>query len=185
MCIRDSHGVEAGIEAVPIEHLTLFANLGVQEGHYKDLNAGVVAQQHACLAELASKAASTPDCAAGIVTPTGGIAEPVRLPKHSIKAGAAYVIRLGALDLTPNVSIDNSGAYDVETSNNSPKQHSDGYTMIGAGLTLSDGEGSKEHWSVQASCDNCSNRLVIVGELPPTLYYQDPRRWSVIARYKF
>ena len=181
------YGVEAELAAAPIEGLTLFANLGWQQGKYKDLSSSVADQQQRCLAQLAAggtvAGGTAPDCGNGIITQSGSIAEPFYLPRHSIKAGVSYVIRLGAVSLTPSASLENLGAYEMETAN-LPGSFVDGYTTWSAGLELSGG-GARQSWRVSANCSNCSNRAVQAAELPPTVYYQDPRRWSVRFQYKF
>jgi hypothetical protein len=112
----------------------------------------------------------------------GGIAQPIYLPRHSVKTGVSHIIHLGALDLTPDLSLENLGAYQLETSNH-PGSSSSGYTRWHAGLTLAGGP-EHERWSVTANCSNCSDRDIPAAYLPPTLYLQQPRRWSVRFRYQ-
>lgn len=178
------HGLEGEFAAVPIEGLTIFNNVGWQQGRYTDLTDAVVAQQRRCIAELASSTTGA-DCGAGIVNPAGAIAEPTHLPRHTIKAGALYTLHLGAVNLIPSVNIENLGQYDVDAANSSAGTRERGYTLLNLGLRLTGARAGQQTWSIQANCENCTDRLVVAGSLPPTLYYQDPRRWTVALRYDF
>jgi iron complex outermembrane receptor protein len=180
------HGVQAELAAAPIEGLQIFSNIGWQQGAYYDLTSAVTQQQQRCLAEIAADSTTRSDCAAGIINPVGQIAEPTHLPTHSIKTGVLYRIHLGpSVDLIPNANIENSGSYDVDAANVSPDTRQHAYTMLYAGLRLAGVSHGRDSWSVQANCSNCTDRLVITGSLPPTLYYQDPRRWVLTFGYNF
>ena len=79
------YGFEAELLAKPVENLTLFANIGIMESEYKNLDPSIVAQRQNCLSNGAQ-------CAQGIVNPHGNIAPPVRAPEHQLSIGGWYEI---------------------------------------------------------------------------------------------
>ncbi len=178
------HGIEGEFTAQPTRDLNVFANLDWQQGRYQYLSSSVRSQQARCQAELAS-GTSPVDCGQGIVDSAGTIAEPVRLPRHDFTVGASYTFHLGFADLTPNAMVNDVGQYEVDTAQAQPNSRSHGYDSLEVGISLVGANDFDSHWSVTANCTNCTNKLILATKLPPTLYYQDPRRWQVELRYDY
>jgi iron complex outermembrane receptor protein len=182
-------GAEAEIILQPTEQLSLFAFIGIQDAEYENLAPEVTAQQGRCLSGLSGVAVPprtlaqtiSDNCSAGIVTPTGGIAKPVRAP-DTYTLGGNYEFRIGeSLTLTPNVRIQFVGSQAVG-SNNSPVSLVDRYSTWNAAVQLANAD---EGWQLTASCDNCSDRSSIASTLAELPYIQNPRTWAVNFRYNF
>jgi iron complex outermembrane recepter protein len=126
-------GVELELQAMPVEGLNLFANVGYQDDEYL-LDASlpaldiygiqsIPAQQAACQAALAAgRVATGPNtaaCAAGIVTAQGTISTPVRTPDWSLAIGGRYELPLGSdgWRLIPSVAATYRGDQEVGTAN--------------------------------------------------------------------
>jgi iron complex outermembrane receptor protein len=180
--LRNS-GVELELVAAPVENLNVFATIGIQDAEYRDLAPSILAQQQSCLAALAAGNAAivARDCGVGIVTRSGGIAEPVRAADTYV-FGANYDFALGPqLVLTPSFIVQVTGSHSVFSSG-TPLSLVDRSTRWDAGVTLGAADRS---WSTAVNCTNCGNENVIrtvFAELP---YYQDPRTWSVTFRKNF
>jgi iron complex outermembrane receptor protein len=117
------------------------------------------------------------------VGPDGKIADPVRLPDYTLTAGGSYAISLGGggLELTPSAYVQNVGRYVVGTANEAIGV-SDGYTQWSAGIALGN---PKDGWALSANCDNCSNEYILASVLAGTVYYNNPRTWSVRFKYNW
>jgi len=169
----ENKGVEAELVWAATDALTFFANVGIQSPKYKDLDPSIIAQQEAC------KSGTSSSCGVGIVTPDGGIAEPVRAP-DTFTLGANYNWQLTpGLALVPNVYATKLSDHNVGTSG-TPASLVDSYTVLNAGLTL-----QADSWSIAANCRNCTNESYVVSVLPPYQYLGDPRTWGVNFRYDF
>jgi iron complex outermembrane receptor protein len=127
-----NRGFEAEVTAMPVEGLTLFANLGYQDDRYQvPSNAppldiygiqSVTVQAAACRAIVAAGAIpggpGTAPCAAGIVNPEGNIATPVRTPDWSLALGGTYRIELGSgWSATPSLNASFRSDQEVGTAN--------------------------------------------------------------------
>lgn len=163
--------------------LTVFGSIGVQDSLYRNIDPSVLAQQSACLAALAASAATLNLCEAGIVTPTGQIADPVRIPPLTIAGGGRYDFEIPSLRwvLTPSLNLRYTGSHFVAT-DNQPLARENGYFVVNAGVTLfSPAQG----WQVVAECTNCTDTVYIQSDLSNTLYLNEPRRWSIRVKYDF
>jgi iron complex outermembrane receptor protein len=187
--LRNS-GLEAEVLWVPIEDLTLFANLGIQNARYADLDPSILAQQARCRAALAgsplppatnAREAAVANCALGIVDDRGEIAEPVRTP-DTLALGASYRIGVGdGWGLEPSLTWTRFGRQNMGTNGN-PVALSGAYSMLTFGLTL-DNPGSA--WSARLACENCTDREhenSVLGNLP---YLSPPRTWTFDVSYRF
>ncbi|HVN41739.1 MAG TPA: TonB-dependent receptor [Steroidobacteraceae bacterium] len=175
-------GIETELVWAPAAGLNLFLNGGWQDAKYKNLNPAVSEQQQACQAALAENDTTgiKNNCGAGIVTATGGIADPVRAPQYTLAVGGSYTFNLGSgYELTPTAYVQNVGKYNVETAG-SPLGASNGYTTFNAGISLGNPE---QHWALAATCENCGNEYIIASVLAGTQYYNNPRTWSVRFKY--
>lgn len=127
-----NQGIEAELSILPVDGMTLFANVGYQDDKYKlPANApafdefgiqSVAAQAAACRAALAAGniagGPGTASCGAGIVAPDGSITTPVRTPRYTLALGASYKAALGGdLSLTPSVNASYRSRQEVGTSN--------------------------------------------------------------------
>jgi iron complex outermembrane receptor protein len=177
----ENKGVEAEIIYSPVDELTLFAFVGLQDAQYKDINPIIVAQQASCRAAISGTGGRAADCSNGIVNPAGNLADPVRAP-DTMTLGGSYKFRLGEnLTLTPNVAWALTGDNNVET-NGSPVGLVDSYDTLDAGLSLANEDAG---WLIQANCSNCTDEIQVVSVLSSLAYIQAPRTWSVNFKYNF
>jgi iron complex outermembrane receptor protein len=193
----ENTGVELELAWALTESLTFFANVGIQNPEYKDLDPTIVTQQQDCQAALGGQsvpnranpsgpplpaaAGVARNCGTGIVNPAGEIAEPVRAP-DTYAVGGEYVFRFNnGWTLTPSVRATHFSDQNVGTAGTAVALV-DAFTDIGASLTLADGDGG---WSVSASCNNCTDELMQNSILAELVYYQEPRTWSVLLNYKY
>jgi iron complex outermembrane receptor protein len=187
----ENKGAELELVWSPTEAFDLFANVGIQDAEYVDLDPSIVAQQQRCRNALAGnlapplsanqRVAAVANCALGIVNDRGEIADPVRAP-DTVAIGASYQFAVGAgWTLTPSVVYSRIGKQTIGTNGN-PIALVDAYTQISAGLSLSNPD---SHWSAQLGCENCNDEIQRVSVLSNLPYYIDPRTWSFEVKYSF
>ena len=215
-------GIEAEFTFVPVNGLNLYVNAGYQDAKFNiNRNApdydeygiqSVNAQQKACLALLAAGnvpggAGTTASCGAGIVTPTGQIADPTRTPKWTLAFGGNYELPLGSngMSLTPSVNASYRASQETNAANYTiysgsvtgtngtyPANPYSGDILTGsfapavwfvnAGLALN---GPEKKWQLSVSCTNCFNEIAANTSLVNTRYLDPPRTWIARMRYKF
>jgi len=175
----ENSGAEVELVWAATDALTLFANVGIQDPKYRNLSPEIQAQLQECQDRLANGQPTTNFCGAGIVTPDGKIAEPVRAPDtYTLGVNYSWQITSG-LALVPNVYATKFSDHNVGTSGTAASLV-DSYTILNAGLTL-----QADAWSVAANCRNCTNETYVHSVLPPYQYLGDPRTWGVTFRYDF
>ncbi|MFK7954876.1 MAG: TonB-dependent receptor [Lysobacterales bacterium] len=171
----DTQGLEAEFLWLPTENLTLFANAGLLDSEYSNLDPSILAQQVNCRN-------NGEQCAQGIVNAVGDIADPVRAPEHQLTIGGWYDFPIGSsMVLTPSVSVTDYGEHSVGTSGEAVAQV-DGYTLLNASVTLRNDPGN---WQVSLECDNCTDRLQVVSVLAGFPYLNDPKTWQLNFRKSF
>lgn len=215
-------GVEAEFTIVPVEGLNLYVNAGYQDAKFKiDRNApdfdeygiqSVNAQQRACRALIAAGnipggAGTTAACGAGIVTPTGDIADPTRTPKWTVAFGGNYEMPLGnsGMSLVPSINASYRSSQEVNAANYTiysgsitgtngtyPANPYDGDIITGsfapaawfvnANLALN---GIDKKWQLSIACTNCLNETAANTSLVNTRYIDPPMTWMARARYNF
>jgi len=169
-------GAEFEVLALATDRLTVFANLGIQDSEYRNIDPSIIAQQQNCLAGVPGA------CGTGIVTPDGGIATPVRTPEYSMAVGADYAFQLSPqLELVPSVTVTRFGKHEVGTSN-ALFSRVEPYSNINAAIALEAIDGS---WSLRVDCKNCNNRVQLNSVLPPLPYYNKPRTYMATLRFNF
>ena len=169
------YGFEAELLANPVENLTLFANIGIMESEYKNLDPSIVAQRQNCLSNGAQ-------CAQGIVNPHGNIAPPVRAPEHQLSIGGWYEIPItDTINIVPRINVIDYGEHNISTSGQD-NALLDGYTIINGGVSI---EHTTQDWTLTASCRNCTDKDQYVSYLAGFLYLQDPATWSVTLSKRF
>ena len=222
-----NRGVEAELTLAPAHGLNLFANLGYSRDHYVLKNnvpafdqygiQSVSAQLANCkLALAAGKVPGGPNvpgtlpsitnCASGIVTAQGTIAEPVRTPDWTFSLGGSFRAEMsGGWAITPSVAASYSSRMEVATAN---------ITIFGGSITGTNGTfpnnlnsgttifGSRSaaHWLVNGGialsapgntiklsveCTNCFNTTFVQSALGNYTYLNPPMSWLVKARYNF
>jgi len=168
------YGFEAELLANPVDNLTLFANIGIMESEYKNLDPAIVAQRRNCLTNGLQ-------CAQGIVNPHGNIAPPVRAPEHQLSIGGWYEIPVtDSINIVPRINVIDYGDHNISTSGQD-NALLDGYTIINGGVSIEHSAG----WTLTASCQNCTDRDQYVSYLAGFLYLQDPATWSVTLNKRF
>ncbi|MDR7101181.1 TonB-dependent receptor domain-containing protein [Croceicoccus sp. BE223] len=215
-----NRGAELELTFAPIDGLNLFFNGGYQDDKYIiDYDApefdeygtrSVGAQQALCQAAIAGGAVgggtgTTGFCGAGIVTPNGDIAEPVRTPDWTLSFGGSYEAMLGNnLTLTPSVAASWHSKQEVQTGNLTiysgsvtgtngtyPANPQGGDFIVGsysaaawqvnAGLTLATQD---RDWSLSLTCSNCFNDSFVQSYLGWS-YLNAPRTWMARLRREF
>ncbi|MEL7219110.1 MAG: hypothetical protein AAGK01_11855, partial [Pseudomonadota bacterium] len=118
----------------------------------------------------------------GIVAPDCSLSEPVRVPDTTLSLGGTYRIDLAGIGtLTPAANV----RYVSETftgTSNLPNSLEDGYTLVNLGATL---DFDNANWKVIFECKNCTDEAYVTSNLPPTAYFNDPRRIGLRIRYDF
>ena len=177
-----SYGGEFEGTIAPIHGLSIFANLGYNKTKYVNPTTEVVAQQAACVASITAGLAARPNCGAGIVTTTGGIAKPLRAPKVTTTLGFSYEIPLNdRWQVVPSMS----GRYVSSFNANSaalPTTEDNGYFMLSSGLAV-ETQDQKIRFSV--GCENCNNTSYLVSVISGHAFISAPRRWFGRVGYKF
>ncbi len=208
-------GVELEIAAVPLTNVTVRAAAGWQDAKYRASSA-VRAQQAACQAELAAgliASAPSPDsslfCAAGIVTAAGDIADPIRAPRWTFSAGAAWDIWLPPVSgsiVTPSVDVTYRSAMETGGANASlyagsvtgfsgtvypanpygggflSGSRSKSQLLVNAGIALRTDD---DFWRVSLECENCLNETTVDASLGNVSWLNTPRVWMIRARRQF
>ncbi|MFK7885437.1 MAG: TonB-dependent receptor [Gammaproteobacteria bacterium] len=165
----DINGAELEILALPVDRLTLFANIGFMDAEYSNLNPAIITQQAEC------RSAGT-RCLQGIVNADGDISEPQRTPDTQISVGGWYEFQLSdTTTFTPQITAVRYGEHNVSTSGDVAAQV-DNYTVVNAGFTIANDE---NNWSINASCKNCADSDQLVSFLAGFVYLQDPMTYSV------
>lgn len=171
-----SKGIEAEFIATPIENLTIMLTGGLADAEYKNLNPAIQQQQQDCLNGVPGT------CGQGIITPSGGIADPVLVPDYTVTFGGSYVWPLNSTyELIPSAYLYSVGKNNVYSAG-LPQFITDGYTTYDASLELANRD---QNWSVVAQCKNCNDRLMLVAALANQPYYSDPRTWNITFRKNF
>lgn len=169
------YGFEAELLANPVDNLTLFANIGIMESEYKNLDPAIAAQRQNCLTNGLQ-------CAQGIVNPHGNIAPPVRAPEHQLSIGGWYEIPItDSINIVPRINVIDYGDHNIATSGLDDALLS-GYTIINGGVSI---EHTTQDWSLTASCQNCTDKDQYVSYLAGFRYLQDPATWSVTLNKRF
>ena len=215
-----NRGLEAEVTAMPVDGLTLFANLGYQDDRYKvpgnapvlDIYGiqSVAAQAAACRALVAAGAIpggpGTAPCAAGIVTPEGSIATPVRTPDWSLALGGTYRVELGGgWSVTPSLNASFRSDQEVGTANFTifsgaitgtngtfpanpfggdviEGSQSDAAWLVNAGITFASPE---DRWALSITCNNCFDEEFAQSTLANYTYLNQPRQWLARLTARF
>lgn len=208
-------GVELEIAAVPLTNVTVRAAAGWQDAKYK-AGSTVRAQQAACGAELAagliagaSGADNALSCGSGIVTAAGDIANPIRAPKWTFSAGAAWDIWLPPVSgsiVTPSVDVTYRSAMETGSENSSlytgsvtgfsttvypanpygggfiTGSQSKSQLLVNAGIALRTDD---NFWRVSLECENCLNETTVDASVGNVSWLNTPRVWMIRARRQF
>jgi len=171
----ENKGIELDLDFQPNDALTLYASFGYQDIEYKNLPAVGLQQQADCLAGLGGGGV-------GIIAPDCSVARPVRSPDYSLALGGSYDIAFGnGWNLTPSANVRFVGETFVGTANQAGG-FEDGYTLVNAGLALSDDD---SNWRAVVECKNCFNEAYVTNLLAGTIYSNDPVRWHFGIRRNF
>jgi iron complex outermembrane receptor protein len=171
----DVSGAEIELFAVPTDNLTLFANIGLMDSEYTNLNSAITDQQAEC---------RTMDtrCSQGIVNPVGDIAPPTRAPESQVSVGGWYTFQIGSnYELTPKVTAVQYGNHNISTSGQDVALIDD-YTVVNGGISL---ENMDNDWSLTLACKNCTDEDQKVSFLAGFIYLQDPSTWSLTFNKQF
>lgn len=173
----DNKGIELDMDFQPNEELTLYASFGYQDLEYKNIPAIALQRQADCTASPTNDGGGV-----GIIAPDCSIALPNRAPDFSLTLGGSYDIAFGnGWNLTPSANVRFVGETFVGTSNQAAG-FEDGYTLVNAGLALSDDDSK---WRAVVECKNCFNEAYVTNLLAGTVYSSEPVRWHFGLRRNF
>jgi iron complex outermembrane receptor protein len=165
----ENKGIEAEFVYVPVDELTLFANIGLQDASYENIDSSIKDQQADCRAGLGGGGQ-------GIVDDNCNIADPVRAPDWTMNVGFNYLFDLGGgYEVIPGAYAYIVDDHNVGTSGRGEGLVSD-YTVINASVALNN---TDSDWSLTAECRNCNDRKQVVSVLARFQYIQEPRTWLV------
>ena len=169
----ENKGLELDLSLAPIDNLSLYASMGIQDAVQKPGSA-IQAQIERCLSGDAGAAGR------GIVNGDCEVADPTRSPDFTLAIGGSYRFDLPALNghLTASVNYRRNSAMNV-TTNGLPNGLIGSTDLLNAGLTL----GLGENLRFTVECENCNNALVQQSVLAGTFYYNEPRRVTFRARW--
>lgn len=171
----ENYGLEGEISAVPFDGLNAYWSFGLQHARFTNVNQITLEQQQRCRAGIIAN-----NCNAGIITPSGEVAEPTRAPSFTSTAGVSYSLPLGGgLTLNPSVNWNYVSGTWVSTSND-PRGFQEGHSIVNGGLTMRSDNG----WSVGVECSNCFDKVYRTSFLIYP-YLNEPGSWLVRARYNF
>ncbi len=171
-----NYGLEGEINVVPVKGLNLYWSFGIQKARYENLNPAVYAQIARCKAGIIAN-----NCNAGIVTPTGEIAEPVRVPRFSSTLGANYTFHLNdTVSLVPSAAWEYTDGSWVATSAD-PRGYQNAHSLFNFGLSL---RSSALGASLTAECTNCLDKTIKTSFLIYP-YLNEPGRWMLRLRKDF
>ncbi len=173
----ENYGLELETSAVVTDHLNVFWSAGWQHARYINIDPSVLAQASRCQAGTAVAS----NCNNGIVTPTGGIAKPVRAPAFSSTLGANYDIPITSeWSAVPNMSWTYTAPHFVGTAN-TPISYSKTRQIINAGLAV---HNASAGLTVSFDCTNCTDQTYVTSYLIYP-YLNEPRRWMFRVRKDF
>ena len=165
-----NYGLEAEAVLVPVEGLSLFANLGLQRAKYLNPDATIRAQQASCRSGTAAS------CGQGIVDPNGDLATPQRTPKLTMAFGGSYDLPVGDFIVTPSANATYQSRNTVGTAG-VPGDYVDGEWVANASLFLKTAD---SRWKIGIECANCFNNLFVASNFPPGFkFYNMPMTWRV------
>jgi iron complex outermembrane recepter protein len=141
-------------------------------------------------------------CGTGIVTPTGQIGDPVRVPKATISGGVNYEYPVAAWNasVVPSVNVVYTSKQQVGASNTSFYRNSAGVLNIVGDGTFITGAESRAHTIVNASlaltaddkswtsaieCSNCFDVAYPQSAASNLNYFNAPRTWQIKVRRSF
>ncbi|MEM8826900.1 MAG: TonB-dependent receptor, partial [Pseudomonadota bacterium] len=182
-----NYGFEAEVNARLFRDLTLYGTFGFQDAEH-DIGAGVAAQQAACLTELGIGGAA-PSCGLGIVTATGGIADPSFTPDITASGGISYDFYIPYAEsyVTPYVGFSYRDDMVVTSADTLLVDTGDGGDadarfLVDAGLSL---ETDDRFWLISLECDNCFDVEFVDTGFAGFSYLGRPMTWTVRARRRF
>ena len=173
----ENKGIELDVNYQPNTELTLYASLGIQDAEYKNIADLGLQRQADCLASPTNAGGGQ-----GIVAPDCSIAEPTRTPEYSLSIGGAYDFSIAnGWNLTPSANVRFVGETFVGTANEQAS-FEDGYTLVNAGLALSDDD---DKWRASLECKNCFDETFTTNFLAGTVYSNNPITWQATLRRNF
>ncbi len=170
----ENSGVEVDLSWAPTDVFSMYAAIGLQD--VKQIPG------EAILAQQADCRATGNGAGQGIVDAQCEIADPTRSPDHSVTVGADLEFPIAAINgyIRGNLNIRRTDALNVGTSGLANGEV-DNTQEVNAGVTV----GIGERLRIIAECQNCTNELVQNAVLAGTFYYNEPRRYTLRAKYSF
>ena len=179
-----AYGLEANASWMPINRLTLSANLGLIKAAYFRPSKLIQNQIAGCLA-------GTPGtCDSGIVTADGRLATPVYTPPVQLTLNGNYNWHIYNFTLTPTASVqfvarewfDTANTPGVSAAWPNTGGQTKARTLVNLGLTYTP---DNAPLSITAECHNCTMDNYGVADLLGLDYFNVPGMWDVRVTYRF
>ena len=171
-----NYGLEAEFTLTPVRSLNIYWSFGTQHASYKNLNPLTVQQQQNCLNGIRVN-----NCGIGIITASGGVAEPTRAPHFTSTVGVNYTFRFnGDLSLEPSVNWNYVSGTWVSTFGD-PTGFQPAHSVVNAGVTL---RSARRGLSLGVECNNCFNARYKTSFLIWP-YLNNPGTWMARLGYNF
>lgn len=179
-----AYGLEANISWIPVDNLTLSANISTIKAAYFDQSPLIQAQQARCLAGVPG------NCDSGIVRADGSLATPVYTPPLQLTGNASYNFDFRDFTLTPHISVQFVSREWFDTANTPgvaaayPKVggQTKARTLLNLGVTFAPKD---EPLTITAECSNCTMVDYGTADLIGLDYFNTPGTWDVRVGYKF
>lgn len=178
-----NRGAEIEISASPMKGLTTYLNLGFQDAKYENVAREVITQQTLCRNQIISLAviSQRTNCNQGIITSSGNISIPSRVPKKTINPGATYTMPLDMYSWRLATTVNAAYTSKMAASTNNAV-FAGGHTVINASIALLNG---KDEWRITLDCSNCGDKTWVTAQLAGLNYLPEPKRISLKGIYYF
>ena len=152
-------GAEIELSAVLSPGLTVYANLGLQDGNYKSIGESAAA--------------------AGILIDN----RPQRTPDVTALIGGEYRSFVNTLagEVYANADVQITSSYFIDAQN-TPSALNPGHTTVNASIGYERDGGA---WALQLSCKNCFDKRYFTDQLLGARFLNDPMRWLVTLRFRY
>ncbi len=167
-----TYGLEFETIWLPIEHLTLTANLGLLSAEYDEFCADLNGPGPLAISDCGGRVTLLPNGTYLVDTDQTNLDLP-RAPETDLYLAAEYELPTPVGPITARVSTNYEDEFYSDGTNN-PKGQTGDYWIWDSSITWDSNDGS---WRVQAWCKNCGDETYIQG-LTPTANFFNQKFWG-------